>query len=65
MHDLDNNLDDLLRKAAENYPVQSPDDWQKVAFLLSESEQSAVNKNSFNHTINICSQSLSFEASNF
>ena len=51
MHDLDNNLDDLLRKAAENYPVQSPDDWQKVAFLLSESEQSAVNKNSFNHTI--------------
>ncbi len=51
MHELDNNLDDLLRKAAENYPVQSPDEWHKVAFLLSESNQPVVIKKSFTHTI--------------
>ncbi len=51
MQDVDNNMDDLFRKASENYPLKAQPDWDKISKELEENEEApALQKGSRNNT---------------
>ena len=45
MQDLDNNMDDLFRKAAENYrPSPGKSQWKEIVADMAKQPQEVVNK---------------------